>query len=210
MTNDLPAIERLAALPDNMLDVDLAELSQEYPHSAADDVITDTYVEFGRAVLQMVRDDLKPILADLRAELRIEPLHHPDCPSKPYEEADVVPEDVSCTCTDLAQRWKARAVIARAEKRALLRQSSEWEGLALERWQVIQETEAQIQRLREALDSLRWRHVLCGNCGHRYRLCAGCSSGIKYAGPVHTGCTHQEQSCPDSCLVARALLKERG
>ena len=50
--------------------------------------------------------------------LRIEPLHGPDCPVKPFEDSVIeIPDDVACTCGDLSHRWKARAIVSHVGRR---------------------------------------------------------------------------------------------
>ena len=58
-------------------------------------------------------------IEELEQATKIEPLHGPDCPMKPYEDTvEDIPEDrLVCTCTSLAARWKARAMLARMDQR---------------------------------------------------------------------------------------------
>lgn len=65
---------------------------------------------------QAQRDEARAEIARLTTELRVEPLHGPECPCAAFTD-ETLPDDVDCTCTELAARWKARACLERGERR---------------------------------------------------------------------------------------------
>lgn len=66
--------------------------------------------------------------------------------------------------------------------------------------------------LREALEAIRWKMVLCGGCGLRYRECVKCGTGVKLvnrqrktpAEEVQCG-GHADTPCDPTCIVGMAL-----
>jgi hypothetical protein len=71
-----------------------------------------------------------------------------------------------------------------------------------------QEAHARVEaRLREALDSIRWRPVMCGGCGRDYSYCAACHLGTRGG---HLDCAHPDEPrpCKPDCAIAAALAPQ--
>jgi hypothetical protein len=70
--------------------------------------------------------------------------------------------------------------------------------------------------MREALEAVRWKLVLCGGCGLRYRRCVKCDTGVKLVNghrqtpdrEVQCG-GHEDAPCDPMCIIGMALSPTR-